>query len=126
MLLVRERLGLPKTHATHAVAIGLVKHFKIVGKVEFIGPSLREWCVASGDCRQTMGRRSEKRGPTGKVCGFRKCDKVLYGDIVCFIKGKRFTGCMELMDITGRSLNMKSRKYAGGLVRLSARTSCLI
>jgi hypothetical protein len=90
------------------------------------GPSFRKRCAARGGYRQAMGRSSEKSVPTGKSCAFRQCGKALYGNIVCFIKGKRLAGYMELTDIAGRCLVMRSGKNAGGPVMLTARTSCLI
>lgn len=87
--------------------------------------------VAKGDYRQTNGVRSEKRLTTGKICGFRKFDKVRYFNKIYFIKGRIYTGYCKLMDIYGKTIDFsqaekgfKSPKLAN-CQRISARKSVI-
>lgn len=83
--------------------------------------------VSKGDYQQTFGSHSEKRYQTGKVCGFRKFDKVKYKGQEYFIKGKMSSGYAFLMDIDGNTqkfTNPKMPKF-NKLKRISARTSTL-
>ena len=57
--------------------------------------------VSQGDYQQTKGIRSEQPITTGKICGFRKFDKVKYLGKEYFIKGRMSTGYAILMDIDG-------------------------
>lgn len=87
--------------------------------------------VSEGDYRQTNGRHSEKRLSTGKICGFRKFDKVKYFNKVYFIKGRIYTGYCKLMNIYGKIIDFsqagkgfKSPKLAN-CKRISARKSVI-
>lgn len=57
------------------------------------------------DYQQTKGIRSEQPITTGKICGFRKFDKVKYFGKEYFIKGRMSTGYAILMDISGKKID---------------------
>ena len=57
--------------------------------------------VSKGDYLLTKDARGEQRLPTGKICGFRKFDKVEYLGKEYFIKGRMSSGFALLMDIFG-------------------------
>ena len=118
----REILGLKKEHHIDAIcaAIGYGEIIKL--------PTLiyQKACVAIGDYQQTSGQRSEKTIPTGKVMGFRKFDKTAWQGLELFIKGRMSTGYAILMDIHGKSVNLKPIPKLKIMKRLSARKSCLI
>ena len=92
----RERLGLPKTHYYDALAIALEGALLW----DFIDtPCLYKVSVSKGDYQRTKGIRSEQLLAMGKICGFRKFDKVRYRGKEYFIKGRMSTGYGFLMDI---------------------------
>ena len=64
--------------------------------------------VCKGDYQQTQGVRSEQKLTTGKICGFRKFDKVRYFGKKYFIKGRMSTGYAILMDIDGKKIDFSS------------------
>lgn len=64
--------------------------------------------VSNGDYQQTKGIRSEQPITTGKICGFRKFDKVRYFGKEYFIKGRMSTGYAILMDIYGNKIDFSS------------------
>jgi hypothetical protein len=113
-------LGWPKGHANDAVAICCEE-----GEVVSRNPALyRKRHVAKGDYRQTNGKRSEKRIPTGKLFGLRKFDKVSSPKGIGFVKGKRTSGFFEIATIDNESLytSIKSTKCK----RISARSTSLV
>ena len=61
--------------------------------------------VSKGDYRLTRGIRGEQKLPTGKICGFRKFDKVKYFGKEYFIKGRTSRGLAVLMDVFGNRIN---------------------
>ena len=65
-------------------------------------------CVAKGDYQQTKGIRSEQKLPKGKICGFKKFDKVKYLGKDYFIKGRMSTGYAILMDIDGNKIDFSN------------------
>ena len=65
-------------------------------------------CVPKGDFQKTKGIRSEQPINTGKICGFRKFDKVRYLGKNCFIKGRMTTGYAVLMDIDGNKVDFSA------------------
>ena len=87
--------------------------------------------VSKGDYQLTKGIRGEHNLPTGKICGFRKFDKVKYLGEECFIKGRMSSGFAILMNIDGNKVDFSSMPK--GLKtpkllnckRLTARRSCL-
>lgn len=88
--------------------------------------------VSKGDFQQTKGIRSEQPITTGKICGFRKYDKVKYFGKEYFIKGRMSTGYAVLMDINGEKVDFshfprgfKTPKLSN-CKRITARTSQMI
>jgi 5-methylcytosine-specific restriction endonuclease McrA len=87
--------------------------------------------VSKGDYRLTRGIRGEQKLPTGKLCGFRKFDKVKYFGEKYFIKGRVSCGSVLLMDIFGNKVDFSSmpRGYKtpkmSNCERISARRSIL-
>ena len=89
--------------------------------------------VAKGDYQRTKGVRSQQKLPKGKICGFKKFDKVLYLGNEYFIKGRMSKGSYAvLMDIDGNKIDFsympkgyKTPKLSK-CSRLSARTSQII
>lgn len=65
-------------------------------------------CVSDGDFQKTKGIRSEQSITTGKLCGFRKFDKVHYFGKDYFIKGRMSTGYAVLMDIDGNKIDFST------------------
>ena len=53
----------------------------------------------------TKGVRGEQKLPTGKICGFRKFDKVEYLGNKYFIKGRMSSGFAILMDVFGNEVD---------------------
>ena len=88
--------------------------------------------VSKGDYRQTKGIRSEQPITTGKICGFRKYDKVKYFGKEYFIKGRKSTGYAVLMNINGEKADFsylpRRRKTPklSNCKRVSARTSQMV
>ena len=87
--------------------------------------------VSKGDYQLTRGSRGEQKLPTGKICGFRKFDKVKYFGKEYFIKGRMSRGFAGLMNIFGDEIDfgymprgLKTPKMLS-FERLSARKSCL-
>lgn len=95
--------NLPKEHYFDAVMIASNGN-----KVEFkVNKFLHKVCIPDGDYQRTKGIRSEINIPKGKVCGFRKFDKVIYLGKDYFIKGRMSTGYVTLMDIDGSTISFK-------------------
>lgn len=96
----RHRLNLPKDHYIDACVIasgGL--EFK---ELDVISYKRR---VSKGDYQLTKGIRGEQKLPTGKICGFRKFDKVEYLGNKYFIKGRMSSGFAILMDVFGNEVD---------------------
>lgn len=88
-------LELPKEHYYDAVAI-------CCEEGEYVKPLnnvLKKKCVSKGDYKQTKGKRSEIKIPTGKLFGFRKFDLIKTPKGIGFIKGKRSRGCFEISNL---------------------------
>ena len=122
----RHRLNLPKDHYIDACVIAS-------GGLEFkeLDVIFYKRRVSKGDYRLTRGIRGEQKLPTGKICGFRKFDKVEYFGKEYFIKSRKKTGFTMLMDIFGNEANfsnlprgLKSPKLSN-CRRVSARKVCL-
>ncbi len=113
-------LQLPKAHHYDAVAIccddGEI--VKLNDTVYF------KKHVSKGDYKQTRGKRSEVRIPTGKLFGLRKFDLIKTSKGTGFVKGKRTSGFFCISNICGdvisASVNVKKN-----CVRLQARTTTL-
>ena len=113
-------LQLPKTHYHDAVAIccddGEV--VKLNDTVYF------KKHVSKGDYKQTKGKRSEVRIPTGKLFGLRKFDLISTTKGTGFVKGKRTSGFFCISNICGDVLSA-SVNIKKNCVRLQARTTTL-
>lgn len=125
----REILGIPKDHYLDACVIaGGGRFFKTGRDVRLI----MKKCSARHDYQKTKGIRSERFLNTGKICGFRKFDKVRYFGEEYFIRGRMSTGYAILMDIHGNKADFskmpkgcRTPKLAN-CKRLEARKSWMI
>jgi len=121
----RQRMNLPKEHYYDAVAIACAgKEVKF--ETNEVAKIRR---VAKGDYQLSCGSRSEKPKAVGKVCGFRKFDKIKYFGKEYLIFGTRSTGYFDLMDIEKNRIDfsnlgkgLKTPK-ASNLKRISIRRS---
>ena len=118
--LKREQLGLPKTHANDAIAI-CCRAGEVVNTPEVIYYKRH---VSAGDYKQTFGKHSEKRNPTGKLFGLRKFDLVSAPKGVGFVKGKRTRGYFLITDIFYNVIALGAP--AKRCVRLVARSTTLL
>lgn len=75
--------------------------------------------VSKGDYQQTKGIRSEQPITTGKICGFKKFDKVKYFGKEYFIKGRMSTGYTILMDIDGNKIDFSTMPKGYKIPKLS-------
>lgn len=124
----RNHLNLPKDHYLDACVIASGgKCFKQNNKIFY------KKRVAKGDYKLCFGKRGEKKLPTGKICGFRKFDKVEYLGKEYFIKGRMSSGYCGLMNIHGEKIifkdapkGMKTPKFINIKTRISSRKSCLV
>jgi hypothetical protein len=115
----RQLMGLPKEHYFDAVAIASQGNL-----VKFLTTRvLYKKSVSSGDYQQTKGVRSEQEIPTGKICGFRKFDKVRHKGSEYFIKGRMSTGYAILMNVSGAEVKLLPIPKLDKLHRIQARTS---
>ena len=121
----RRQLGLPKSHVNDAVAICC-----IAGSiVNTLNSALYKRHVAAGDYKQTRGRRSEQRLPTGKLFGLRKFDLIKTSKGIGFVKGKRSTGHFAIADINMRllynvSVRSSSRRIAARSTTIKEERTC--
>jgi len=90
-----------------------------------VKPLRRKVHVNEGDYRKTMGKRSEKKMPTGKILGFRKFDIVRYLGKIYSIKGRMSSGYANLMDKGGKDLKLRPLPKFDKLIRLQGRSSCI-
>ena len=87
--------------------------------------------VSKGDYQLTNGIRGEQKLPTGKICGFRKFDKVEYLGEKYFIKGRMNSGFAILMNIFSEKVDFSSMPKGlktpklSNCNRISTRRSCL-
>ena len=117
----REQLGLPKEHYIDAICVGLSD-----GEIPQLPDVLyKKVCIPLGDYKQTAGGHSEKSIPTGKLMGIRKFDKVKHQGQELFVKGRMSTGYAVLMDIEGKTVDLKPMAKLKTMERISARKSCL-
>lgn len=121
----RQKMKLSKEHYNDAVAIAS-KGKKVKFETSEVMKIRR---VAKGDYQLSWGSRSEKPKAVGKVCGFRKFDKVKYFGKEYLIFGTRSTGYFDLMDIEKNRMDfsnlgkgLKTPK-ATNLIRISTRRS---
>lgn len=86
--------------------------------------------VARQNRQLCKGAHGEVKIPTGKILGFRKCDKVRYLNETCFIKSRSSRGYFTLMDIDRNTLDFRDRGGYGNpryilLERLNLQRSTL-
>lgn len=99
----RLQLGVDKEHYYDACVIATQ------GNPFIVKSNLcKKKCVSDGDFQKTKGIRSEQSITTGKICGFRKFDKVHYFGKDYFIKGRMSTGYAVLMDIDGNKIDFST------------------
>ena len=99
-----ENLGIEKKHYLDACVIASGgKEFK---QSDWLFKKRR---VARQNRQLCKGTRGEKKLPTGKILGFRKCDKVKYLNETCFIKSRRSSGYFTLMDIDRNTLDFRDK-----------------
>ena len=97
----RLAIGISKDHHLDACVIASgTKPITIKTNLLYLKKS-----VSKGDYQQSKGIRSEQPITTGKICGFRKFDKVKYFGKEYFIKGRMSTGYAILMDIEGNKID---------------------
>jgi hypothetical protein len=117
----RESLGLPKTHYNDAICAGLLEN----QSVQLSSTFFKKVHIANGDYKLRSGLRSEKNIPMSKIMGIKKFDKVNSNGTIGFVKGRMSTGYAILMDIDGKTLDLKPIPKLKTLKRLTARKSCL-
>ena len=123
----RNHLKLEKDHYIDACVIAS-------GGLEFkpLNVTYYRRRVSKGDYQLCKGIRGEIKIPRGKICGFRKFDKVKYLGKEYFIKGRASTGYTILMDIFGNKVDFsdmpkgKKTPKLFNCSRVAARKSCLI
>lgn len=123
----RLRLGINKEHYYDACTIATQGGSFVVKSNLY-----KKKCVSDGDFQKTKGIRSEQFITTGKICGFRKFDKVRYFGKDYFIKGRMSTGYAILMDIDGKKVDFSNMPKGyktpklKNCKRISARKSWII
>ena len=87
--------------------------------------------ISKGNYQLTKGFRGEQKIPKGKICGFRRFDKVEYLGKKYFVKSRMSSGFATLMDIFENQIDfsymprgMKTPKLSN-CKRILARSSCL-
>jgi hypothetical protein len=118
----RQLLKLPKEHYMDAVVIASQGH-QVIFKSNSI---LLKKCISKGDYQQTKGIRSEQKINTGKICGFKKFDKVKYLGDEYFIKGRMSTGYTILINIHGDKVDFKPIPKFNKMERVTARSGWMI
>lgn len=99
----RLQLGVEKEHFYDACVISTQGNmFKLKSEL------YKKKCVPDGDFQKTKGVRSERHITTGKICGFKKFDKVKYLGKEYFIKGRMSSGYAILMDIDGKKVDFSN------------------
>ena len=100
----REQSKLNKEHYNDAITIacGCIPEPKVLSYL------YRKKHVSKGDYQLCKGSRGEIKIPTGKICRFRKFDKVKYLGKEYFIKGRMSTGFVTLMDIRGNKIDFSN------------------
>jgi hypothetical protein len=115
----RQRFTEDKAHSTDAVFIAT----QCLAPIYRTAEVFLKKCVSGGDYKQTRGAHSEQTIPTGKICGFRKFDKILYRGKHYFVKGKYSTGYATLMNCTGQAIKLKPIPKFDRMRRVAARKS---
>jgi len=120
----REAMGLPKTHYNDALSICLSDEEAQLNNIKLLDYYCVKKMVSKGDYRQTRGRHSQTKIPTGKLFGLRKFDKVKTIKGIGFVSGKRKDGRFAICDVFGNSIseNVNIKK---NVIRISARKNYL-
>lgn len=100
----RQNLGLSKEHYIDACVIASQGRLFQENKLIYY-----KKCVPKGDYQLSKGVRGQQTIPTGKICGFRKFDKVKYFGKEYFIKGRMSKGFAILMDVFGNKADFSSQ-----------------
>lgn len=124
----RLSMGIPKDHHLDAcvIASGLNP---ITIRTNFL---YLKKSVSKGDYQQTKGVRSEQFITTGKICGFKKFDKVKYFGKEYYIKGRMSTGYAILMDIEGNKVDFSTMPKGyktpklSNCIRIASRKTTLV
>ena len=101
----RQALGLLKRHCIDAAVVASGGN-PIVLETNTV---IIKKAIPEGDYQRTKGARSEKSIPEGKICGFKKFDRVCYHGKEYFIKGRMVTGYAVLMDIYGNKVTFSGK-----------------
>jgi len=120
---VREHFGFPKEHYWDAF-FGSFEGGKI--PVIMTDRVIMKKCVAKGEYQRTKGKRSEKKMPQDKINGFKRWDKVIYNNYLCFIKGRMSTGYAILCDIFGTKIDFKPIPKFNLMQRIGARKTWIM
>ena len=110
----RNHLNLEKDHYIDACVIAS-------GGLEFNLSNMvyHKRRVSKGDYQLCKGSHGETKIPVGKICGFRKFDKVEYLGNVYFIKGRMSSGYALLMNINGEKVDFSSMQRGYKIPKLS-------
>lgn len=87
--------------------------------------------VSKGDYQVIISIQEKQKIPMGKICGFRRFDKIRYFGEEYFIKGRMSRGFTTLMDIFGNKIDFsfvpRGNKVPklSNCKRISSRRSCL-
>ena len=125
----RQIMGLSKEHYNDALVIACLYNIEREGLISFklkTNLVIYKKCVSDGDYQLYKGVRSEQKIPSGKICGFRKFDKVKYMGEEYFIKGRMSTGYAVLMGIDNQKIDLKHIPKFINMKRVGARKSWII
>ena len=126
----RQVMGLSKEHYNDAIAIACLNNIEREGLISFklkTNLVIYKKCVSDGDYQLYKGIRSEQKIPSGKICGFRKFDKVEYLGKEYFIKGRMSKyGYAILMGIDNQKIDLKPIPKLTKMKRVGARKTWLI
>ena len=108
---IREKLGLCKSHCNDAFVISHNLNAK-QSNVEYLFKKVRRHNRQIHKSKPSKGGVRKRNQSKYIINGFRRFDKVLYNDTVCFITGKRSSGYfqLKLFDETVISQGISSKK----------------
>ncbi len=108
---IREKLGLCKSHCNDAFVISHNFHAQ-QSNVEYVFKKVRRHNRQIHKAKPSKGGVRKRNQSNYIINGFRRFDKVLYNDTVCFITGKRSNGYfqLKLFDGTVISQGVSSKK----------------
>ena len=125
----RQIMGLSKEHYNDALVIACLNNIEREGLISFklkTNLVIYKKCVSDGDYQLYKGTRSEQKIPSGKICGFRKFDKVEYLGNEYFIKGRMSAGYAVLMGIDNQKIDLKPIPKLTKMKRIGARKTWLL